>query len=206
MASAKVSILRSRLPEKERKLSRDTWLDGAAAAIAEGGFDNVRVLTLARRLGVTRGSFYWHFKDHADLVACFLDRWRDRRLGELAYLRNSSEDGKSELRRIFHTVLSEPARTTRQMRVELAVRDLARRDTHAAKIVAEVDRGRIEHCAALLQESMADKKQARDLALLVYVATIGGRVVLTSFRESEAAINRMDNLIEEILATRRRPA
>ncbi len=188
--------------EKERKLSRDTWLDGAAAAITEGGFENVRVLTLAKRLGVTRGSFYWHFKDHAELVASFLDRWRDRRLGELAYLRKSGEDGKSELRRIFRMVLSEPARATRQMRVELAVRDFARRDTHAAKIVAEVDRGRIEHCAALLQESMADKKQARDLALLVYVATIGGRVVLTSFREGEAAINRMDNLIEEILAAK----
>jgi AcrR family transcriptional regulator len=202
MASAKATVLRRMLLEKERKLTRTAWLDGAAAAIAEGGFDNVRVLTLAKRLGVTRGSFYWHFKDHAEFIASFLDRWRDRRREELDYLRQSGEDGKAELRRIFRQVLSEPARTTRQMRIELAVRDLARRDTHAAKIVADVDRARIDHCAALLQQSMPDRQQARDLALLVYVATIGGRVVLTSFRESDAAIDRMDNLIAEILGAK----
>jgi AcrR family transcriptional regulator len=202
MASAKLTALRGVSSEKDRKLSRDAWLDGAQVAIAEGGFDNVRVLTLAKRLRVTRGSFYWHFKDHAEFIVSFLDRWRDRRLGELDYLSQSGGDGKSELRHVFRQVLSEPARTTRQMRIELAVRDFARRDSYAAKTVAEVDRARIDHCARLIAQSMTDKQRARDLALLVYVATIGGRVVLTSSRDGEAAISRMDDLIGEILAAR----
>ena len=201
MASQKPSPLKNRASDREL-LSRDAWLDAAGAAIAEGGFDDVRVLTLAKRLGVTRGSFYWHFSDHAELIVSFLDRWRDRRLSELVYLSESGDDKGTELRRIFGLVLTEPAWNTRQMRVELAVRDFARRDAHAARIVAEVDRARIEHCAALLRKTMTNQEQAYDLALLLYVATIGGRVVLTGFREGEAAITRMDHLIAEILQSK----
>jgi AcrR family transcriptional regulator len=204
MANEEVATLRGKRPEKEQ-LSRNAWLDAAGAAIAEGGFDDVRVLTLAKQLGVTRGSFYWHFNDHAELIISFLDRWRDRRLAELDYLRLSGDDSETELRRILRLALSEPAWNTRQMRVELAVRDFARRDPYAAKIVAEVDRGRIDHCTSLLEKMMNDKGKARDLALLVYVATIGGRVVLTGFNEGEAAVNRIDHMISEILAAEGKP-
>lgn len=204
MANNDVPTLLNKASDREQ-LTRDTWLDAAGAAIAEGGFDDVRVLTLAKRLGVTRGSFYWHFNDHAELVVSFLNRWRDRRLAELEYLRASGDDTETELQRILRLALSEPAWNTRQMRVELAVRDFARRDAHAAKIVAEVDRGRIDHCSGLLEKIMTDKDSARDLALLLYVATIGGRVVLTGFSEGEAAINRIDHLISEILATKGKP-
>jgi AcrR family transcriptional regulator len=199
MAIDKLAAIRDKSADKEQ-LSRDAWLDAAGGAIAEGGFDEVRVLTLAKQLGVTRGSFYWHFSDHAELIVSFLDRWRDRRLAELEYLRASGDDNETELRRILQLALNEPAWNTRQMRVELAVRDFARRDAYAAKIVAEVDRGRIEHCTSLLERIMDDKARARDLALLLYVATIGGRVVLTGIREGETAIDRIDHLISEILA------
>ncbi len=204
MANEKpTSLSSSRAPEKEQ-LSRDAWLDAAGAAIAEGGFDDVRVLTLAKQLGVTRGSFYWHFSDHAELIVSFLDRWRDRRLTELDYLQSSVDDSETELHRILQLALTEPAWNARQMRVELAVRDFARRDAYAAKIVGEVDRGRIEHCTAVLERIMNDKEKARDLALLVYVATVGGRVVLTGFSEGESAANRIDRLISEILASNRK--
>jgi AcrR family transcriptional regulator len=201
MATDKIAVRPDKGSEKEQ-LSRDAWLDAAGSAIAEGGFDDVRVLTLAKQLGVTRGSFYWHFNDHAELIVSFLDRWRDRRLAELDYLRMSGDDSETELRRILRLALSEPAWNTRQMRVELAVRDYARRDPYAAKIVAEVDRGRIEHCTSLLEKIMNDKERARDLALLVYVATIGGRVVLTGFSEGEVAVNRIDQMISEILSAK----
>ncbi|HEX7042993.1 MAG TPA: TetR/AcrR family transcriptional regulator [Burkholderiales bacterium] len=190
-----------RAPE-QAPLSPDAWLDAAGGAIAEGGFDNLRVLALAKRLGVTRGSFYWHFSDHAELVVRFLERWRDRRLAELAYLAANPDPNESELRKIFRLVLREPARNARQMRVELAVREFARRDAYAARIVAEVDRARIEHVARLLRHVAADEAQARDLALLVYVATIGGRVVLTAFPEDESAIERIEQLIIEFLGSR----
>src|SRR5690606_18419349 len=140
---------RRKTNEKEQ-LSRDDWLDAAASAIAEGGFDNLRVLLLAKKLGVTRGSFYWHFKDHQGLVVSFLQRWRERRLAELANLRPIGNDVEEETRRIMQLLLSDSERQLWRMRIELAVRDLARRDKLAAQIVAEVDKARLERNVQLL--------------------------------------------------------
>ncbi len=55
--------------------SREDWIDSAWAALGESGIEGVRVERLARRLGVTKGSFYWHFKDRQALIAALLDRW-----------------------------------------------------------------------------------------------------------------------------------
>lgn len=202
MASSNASAARTRTVEQ---LSRDAWLDAAAAAIADGGFDNVRVLALAKQLGVTRGSFYWHFQEHAELIESFLERWRDRRLAELACLQAGPGDSEMELRRVLRLALSEPARNTRRMRVELAVRDFARRDAHAARIVAEVDRARIAQCAAFLESLTADRRRAHELALLLYVTTIGGRVVLTGSGDGVDALGRIEDLITEVVIATGRP-
>ena len=58
------------------RLTRDNWLDEAFKAVVAGGFENVKVLAIAEKLGVTRGSFYWHFSDHADLIDSLLMRWK----------------------------------------------------------------------------------------------------------------------------------
>src|SRR5690606_41238656 len=108
---------RRKTNEKEQ-LSRDDWLDAAASAIAEGGFDNLRVLLLAKKLGVTRGSFYWHFKDHQDLVVSFLQRWRERRLAELSNLRPIGYDVDEESRRIMQLQLRYIYRQLCPLRIE----------------------------------------------------------------------------------------
>jgi AcrR family transcriptional regulator len=57
------------------RLAPDDWTRAALAAIADKGVDNVSVERIARELGATKGSFYWHFKDRPALVAAALDRW-----------------------------------------------------------------------------------------------------------------------------------
>ncbi|MFP5354956.1 MAG: TetR family transcriptional regulator [Gemmatimonadota bacterium] len=56
-------------------VSRDQWLEAAVAALAEGGVAAVRVEVLAARLGVTKGSFHWHFRDRAALLEGLLALW-----------------------------------------------------------------------------------------------------------------------------------
>ena len=55
--------------------SRDDWVEAAWETLGEAGMDGVRVESLARKLGVTKGSFYWHFKNRQDLVDALFDRW-----------------------------------------------------------------------------------------------------------------------------------
>jgi AcrR family transcriptional regulator len=190
---------RGRKSSDKEQLGRDDWLDAAARAIAEGGFDNVRVLVLAKALGVTRGSFYWHFKDHQDLVVSFLQRWRERRLAELAAWRPQGDDVEQESRRIMHVLLSETGRHLWRMRIELAVRDLARRDALAAQIVAEVDQARIEQNVQLLQAIADDPSGAPDLALLLYVATIGAQLITTGPIGDSDMVGRIERLIANLV-------
>ncbi|BES73777.1 TetR/AcrR family transcriptional regulator [Marinobacter nanhaiticus D15-8W] len=189
---------RSRTSDKVQ-LTRDNWLDAAAGEIAAGGFGHLRVLTLSKKLGVTRGSFYWHFRDHEDLVVSFLDRWRDRRLHELRYWKPEGENTAEELRQILELLLTDAARNVRRLQVELAVRDFARRDAYAAKIVAEVDEARISQNCILFQHISKDPQRTRDLSLLLYVATIGSQVVLTGRSDDDNAIGRIEDLMARVV-------
>ncbi len=56
-------------------LTREDWVSGAWEMLGESGLDGVRVEPLARRLGVTKGSFYWHFKGREELLDALLARW-----------------------------------------------------------------------------------------------------------------------------------
>lgn len=180
------------------QLTRDDWLDAAAGEVAAGGFSNLRVLTLSKRLGVTRGSFYWHFRDHEDLVISFLDRWRDRRFVELDYMRPKGENPEQELHQILQLLLTDAARNIRRLQVELAVRDYARRNEHAARIVDEVDEARVEQNKLLFRNLGVTEDQVEDLATLMYMATVGSQVVQAGRKGNEAAVERIEQLVARV--------
>lgn len=60
---------------------RESWLGAALAVLVADGIDAVHITRLARRLGITRGSFYWHFRDRDDLLAAMLASWQRRNTG-----------------------------------------------------------------------------------------------------------------------------
>ena len=60
---------------KTAPLQPDNWIRAAFARLANEGIESVRIELLARDLGVSKGSFYWHFRDREDLLTCVLDRW-----------------------------------------------------------------------------------------------------------------------------------
>jgi AcrR family transcriptional regulator len=67
----------SRSKTPRRRLSRQDWIEGAFEALAERGLPAIAVDTLAERLGVTKGSFYWHFRDADDLLSALVARWEE---------------------------------------------------------------------------------------------------------------------------------
>ena len=64
--------------EKGRRLGRADWVDAALEALAAGGVSAVAVEPVAVRLGTTKGSFYWHFANRAELVTAALAEWEQR--------------------------------------------------------------------------------------------------------------------------------
>lgn len=199
MTEAQTPKRRGRNSSEKTQLTRDDWLDAAAGEVAAGGFSQLRVLTLAKKLGVTRGSFYWHFRDHEDLVVSFLDRWRDRRLHELQYWKPQGGDVETELRQILELLLTDASRNIRRLQVELAVRDYARRNDYAAELVTEVDAARIRQNCTLFERLSRDPQRIEDLSLLLYVSTIGSQVVLTGRKGEEGTIRRIEDLMARIV-------
>ena len=188
---------KSKPPAAAPKLSRDDWLDAAFSAVVEGGFDAVRVLTLAQRLGVTRGSFYWHFADHAELVAALLKRWRERELeidGKLQA--DATPDPKADLERLLEAALAHAGADLENMRFELALRGLGRRDAQVATMLVEVDRARMALFEHKFQRLTGNPKTAAELATLFYLAIVGSHQALSR----PASPPRMKEYLRGIIA------
>ena len=73
----------SRRPPQRVRLTRDDWVQAALLAIAEGGTEAVAVEPLAARLGATKGSFYWHFRDRQELIEAALATWEREATDEI---------------------------------------------------------------------------------------------------------------------------
>ena len=188
------------------RLTRDDWLDAAFDAVAEGGFDNVRVLTIADTLGVTRGSFYWHFADHADLVAALLARWREREIGPDRRLQSdSTADPGADLEQLLDAALAHVGTDLEDMRFELAVRGLGRRDAAVAKLLVEVDQGRITLFEHNFLRLTGDAKSASALAALFYLAIAGSHQALSRPTSSPRAKAYLKGIIAEYLIHRQTP-
>jgi AcrR family transcriptional regulator len=63
--------------------SQEGWLEAAYHSLLESGVDSVKILPLAKKLNLSRTSFYWFFKDREELLAALVARWRDRNTGNI---------------------------------------------------------------------------------------------------------------------------
>jgi len=63
--------------------SREGWLQAAYDCLLESGVDSVKILPLAKRLNLSRTSFYWFFKDREELLGALIALWRDKNTGNL---------------------------------------------------------------------------------------------------------------------------
>jgi AcrR family transcriptional regulator len=151
------------------RLSRQAWVQAALGAIAEGGLAAVAVVPLAKQLGATKGSFYWHFANRQALVEAALADWEQSRTAAvIAEIEASSDDPLQQLRLLFKRVTALAARD----RIELAL--LATADHQTVRPVLDrVTRRRIEFTARLFQRLGFSTAQAKRRALLAYSAYLG---------------------------------
>ena len=184
-------------------MSRDDWLDAAFQAVVEGGFDKVRVLGLAATLGVTRGSFYWHFDDHAELIGALLARWRERELAANRSIEASTlEDPQQDLQAVLEAALAHAGVDLENMRFELALRGLGRRDASVAKMLIEVDQQRLRLFEGKFLRLTHDARSAADLAALFYLAIVGSNQALSRPSSPPQAKEYLRAIISDYLIKR----
>jgi len=184
-------------------LDREKWIHAALAALAEEGAHGLRVEVLAKRCGVTKGSFYWHFKDRRDLIDGLLDTWKRGRIADI--LKQTRAEPGAELPAIFHTIEVYAAVKNRKgILIELAVRDLARRDATAAATVEEVDAARLECAKRLFLGCGLPPREATARSLLLYAYVFGQS--LMRYERLAPDVAQLKSWIAEHIARSRPPA
>ncbi len=160
--------------EKGTRLGRQDWVNAALNALAEGGVDAIRVEALAKRLKVTKGGFYWHFRDQADLRQALLEYWREGRMEVISRQtdRASGAAAKTILHGLLELYAGSPSDKGRA--IELAIRDWARRDPEGVgAVVAAVDEFRLERVGGLFKDMGCSADDAFARAYLFYAYVFG---------------------------------
>jgi AcrR family transcriptional regulator len=160
-------------------LTPESWIDAATEVLVDQGIDRVRVDVLAKQLAVTRGSFYWHFKDREDLLRRVLQGWHATATEQLTQrLESASEDSREQLR----DVISLPFRghaAERAAQIELAIRAWARCDAMARHAVDEADASRIAYIAQVFSSLGFPVLEARSRAFLLFAYVVGESLMST---------------------------
>jgi AcrR family transcriptional regulator len=153
---------------------RSSWIDAGLRALAAGGPQAVRIEPLARALGVTKGGFYWHFDDRRALLREMLDTWERVSVDEVvARVDAGGGDARAKLRRLAEIAAS----SEELLRIDLAVRDWARRDPAVAERLRRVDNRRMDYMRVLFGAFCADEDDVEARCMLAFSLGIGNHFV-----------------------------
>ena len=156
----------------QERLTRDDWLREALRLMGAEGVHAVRIERLAETLGVTKGSFYWHFKDHDDLLRSVLNYWADELPAQLMDDMAARPRGPSER---YMWLLEQIARNNVNEH-DQAIRAWAMFDPAAKRIVRRVDAERLEYVRGLFLEMGFNDSDAEMRSRLSYYYVIGEQV------------------------------
>jgi AcrR family transcriptional regulator len=152
----------------EKKLNRQQWLTAGMQALAEAGPEALRIMPIAEQLQVTKGSFYWHFKDLEDYRTAVLEEWERHYTGDaVASLDHDQIDPREKLRTWI------VGATYADLRLERAVRSWALCNPVVATVCQRVDAERIAFLVKLLCGVGWSPETARTLAQWAYCAWLG---------------------------------
>ena len=146
-----------------RRLSRDDWASAALTAIAEGGVDAVAVEPLAVRLGATKGSFYWHFRNRDELIEAALRVWEQHWTDDVISYLEEEPDPAERLRTLMRATFTH---VPSQREIEVA---LLARPNHpvATAVVRRVMSRRVAYMVKQFESLGWSHEEATDRSVLL---------------------------------------
>ncbi len=154
-------------PLSKDRLTPKDWIAHGLRTAARQGADALKVGPLAAGLNVSRGSFYWHFRDLADFRGQLLKVWQERATDQIIRNIDAAIVGPARLTYLMKLAFNEDRSLDR------AIRAWAATDATVALAVAAVDDRRISYIAKILCESDVESRKAQPRAEFIYWAYIG---------------------------------
>jgi AcrR family transcriptional regulator len=179
-------------PSRSTSLHPSDWLAAAFSRLADQGVESVRVEVLARDLGVSKGSFYWHFRDRGDLLDRMLSHWES---DELAWI-EADRAGVAAAR--WAQIVAKTADPER-IRREVALRGWARRDSQIAVRVAAIERKKAQLIANVLRDVGFAPSAADAWAEIVLMVCLGWLDRATRDRAFHAASRDLGEFLSDVI-------
>jgi AcrR family transcriptional regulator len=143
------------------QLSATDWLNHGLKTLAQEGFTALKAVPLAKSMGVSRGSFYWHFADIEAFHGELLRLWRDIAAERIIADVDAASEKDNALQILLHRVFGE------QRALENAVRRWAAVDPAARAAVQAIDRRRVSYVESLLRTAGVDDDAPAQLRAVV---------------------------------------
>jgi len=154
--------------EKPARLSAEDWAVAALDVIAESGLAAVAVEPLAKRLGVTKGSFYWHFPSREALLIAALERWEKTEQEMVFGQLEAVSDPRARLKALFQLVAHE-------LKSHVIYSELLKALDHPVvkPVLSRVSERRLDYLTASFRQAGLGRIDAQNRARLLYAAYVG---------------------------------
>lgn len=181
------------LAERTR-LSADDWEVAALEVIAEHGVAALAVEPLARRLGVTKGSFYWHFSSREALIQATLERWEENDLATFERSLNLVKEPRDKLRALFR-------RTREEVHSHVIFCALFKAADHplVGPLMQRVSERRIAFLKDGFEGLGMSPRDALNRARLTYLSYVGFLQYYQQFRSARMSIDELDAYVEHVI-------
>ncbi|TXK85555.1 TetR/AcrR family transcriptional regulator [Paenibacillus sp. N3.4] len=146
------------------QLTREDWVKAGLNQLAEAGIHEVRVELLARKLKISKGSFYHYFRDRKELLDAMMDDWEAYATKQII---QSIEQDHSSLEQLLHMSIS------RDKKIEIGIYAWAKHDPIMASRLVDIEEQRIHFMATLFQRKGLTPSDAIDRARLTYLTYVG---------------------------------
>jgi len=164
------------------RLSKTDWIKFGIKELSDNGHHEIKAQILATKLGVSRGSFYWHFEDIADFEAHVLAAWKSGATENIIATLELKLDPKDRLQQLIELAL-------KPSNLERAVRSWSVSNSTVAEAVADIDKRRFDYIERILKDIGVNQSDIRYRALLLYWAGIGRTIVENKKLRSMSAQN-----------------
>jgi AcrR family transcriptional regulator len=172
-------VLRRRKQSRKRRkdpLSIRDWVEAATDSLIDNNVNSIEVSNLCRRLGVTKGSFYWHFDALRDLLDAILDDWQKRMTTDVSLRAQRAGNTVDIALRHLLSLIRKP-RPNRNSAIERSVREWARTDPIVRTAVIEVDQKRLAFFEGLFRGGSFSDTEARTRAYAAYAMMMGDSIL-----------------------------
>lgn len=173
--------------------SPELWLEAAYDLFLESGVDSVRILPLAKKLSLSRTSFYWFFKDRDELLQALLARWREKNTGNLT--RRSEAYAESVTEAMLNVFDCWIDRDLFDSKFEFAIRSWALQSPEILTEVQEADRVRLSALARMLHRFGEDETTADVRARTIYLVQIG-YISMQAAEQLDVRMKRIPHYVE----------